>query len=63
MNIVDRSEWTKREPPLYVRWTDPVEQWADGKWYFWDEAQMDAYGPFDSQDQANSAVAEYARTL
>lgn len=33
------------------------------EWYFWDEAWMDAYGPFPSKQEAEMNCAAYAKTL
>ena len=35
----------------------------DDKWWFWDETWSDAYGPYESEADANAAVNEYARNL
>jgi hypothetical protein len=32
-------------------------------YYFWDETETAACGPFRTQDEANSALEEYAKTL
>lgn len=43
-------------------WMDPVHQGEDGFWYFWDETWSSKYGPYRTEDEANAAIVEYART-
>lgn len=35
----------------------------DDKWWFWDETWTDAYGPYDSREDADAACAKYAREM
>lgn len=54
---------------------DPhIFQWAGGRmesdlepsepgWYFWDETEAFAYGPYDDREAAVKAMGEYAETL
>ena len=45
-------------------WPDPNPVLSyGGKWYFWDECWAYCFGPFDTQHDANRAVAEYAKNL
>jgi hypothetical protein len=32
-------------------------------WYFWDEAQTDCCGPFDTVEEAESGLEIYAKTI
>lgn len=32
-------------------------------WYFWDESETFAYGPYESEDLASRAMDVYAKTI
>ena len=38
---------------------DPVHQNEDGSWWFWDEAQFDEYGPYDTERTARLEITRY----
>jgi hypothetical protein len=38
---------------------DPVEQDADGKWWFWDETWADKYGPYETKEAVHKALWTY----
>lgn len=38
---------------------DPVHQKEDGKWYFWDETWTEAYGPYETEIEANQQLDVY----
>ena len=42
---------------------NPIHQNADGKWYFWDEIWVDEIGPYETREEANTAINEYAADL
>lgn len=42
--------------------TNPVHE-KDGKWYFWDETWSDRIGPYDSEQEANKKIRDYAHFL
>lgn len=42
---------------------DPVVQGEDGNYYFWDEMWAEAYGPYESEEEARKACKRYASTL
>lgn len=42
---------------------DPVHQKEDGSWWFWDEAQFDEYGPYDSERTARLEIMRYFYTV
>lgn len=35
----------------------------NNKWYFWDEIEIEEYGPYDSKEEAEAALAHYCRML
>lgn len=35
----------------------------DGKWYFWDETELYAYGPYDTEELAKADMTEYCVQL
>jgi hypothetical protein len=35
----------------------------EGKYFFWDECEMDAHGPYNSLDDAKAACVAYAKTI
>ena len=37
--------------------------WSGPGWYFWDEAQTMAYGPYSERSTAYLALANYVQTL
>ncbi len=37
---------------------DPVREYEDG-WYFWDETWADKHGPYDTEQQARTALVIY----
>lgn len=39
----------------------PLE--PDGKWWFWNETWSDAYGPYETEEEAAKAATEYAKTI
>ena len=41
---------------------NPVHE-KDGKWYFWDETWSDRIGPYDSEQEANKKIRDYAHFL
>jgi len=43
--------------------SDPVEQFPDGKWWFWDEIWEFPHGPYDTKQEARKACLEHARRL
>lgn len=57
-----QSFYGSREPVKHSVKGDPVEQWADGKWYFWEETWAVARGPFETRDEAVAACSAYAET-
>jgi hypothetical protein len=40
----------------------PVHE-ENGKWYFWDEAWADRYGPFDTEKECRDGLEMYCATL
>jgi len=42
---------------------NPIHQNADGKWYFWDEIWVNEIGPYETREEANTAINEYAADL
>lgn len=46
--------------PLEQSSRDPVyREW--GKWYFYDETWTDTHGPFEDEEQAREALAQYCK--
>jgi hypothetical protein len=43
--------------------TEYGEPLIASKWYFWDETWVDAIGPYDSEEQARTALKEYCAQL
>ena len=37
--------------------------WNGPGWYFWDETEAHCYGPFETAEEANKKLKEYAETL
>lgn len=35
----------------------------DGKWFFWDELWANESGPYDTEEEANQALEQYAESL
>lgn len=60
-----QEDYSRREPIKQFRTYngDPVEQWADEKWYFWNEVWTDAYGPYDSEQDARDALKIYCKSI
>lgn len=40
---------------------DPVEQDADGKWWFWNEVWADKYGPYETKEEVAKALYTYCK--
>jgi len=40
---------------------DPVEQDADGKWWFWNEVWSDRYGPYETKEAVAKALYTYCK--
>jgi len=36
-------------------------KFEDGMWWFWDEIWANRYGPFETEEEAVDACAEYCR--
>lgn len=36
---------------------------VEGKYYWWDETWTVLHGPFETREEANAALSEYARQL
>ena len=38
---------------------DPVFEWEDGQWFFWDETWSQSYGPYETEWKAREALHRY----
>lgn len=38
-------------------------EWINGKWYYWDETWVTAYGPFDTEQEAREGLDKYSAQL
>jgi len=45
-----------------ARSMNPVHE-HNGKWFFWDETWTECHGPFESEEEANTACERYAREV
>lgn len=41
----------------------PVHQDSDSLWYFWDETWAYRYGPYQSKDEADTALNKYCEEV
>ena len=43
--------------------SDPVFQDGQGRWWFWDETWSWQHGPYKTEEAADEACLEYAKSL
>lgn len=60
------SEKLKASTPEPIHFINTLEAKLIGKesgWYFWDETWTDRYGPYETAQDAASALHEYGESL
>jgi len=61
--VEDATKSIEEHVPGIEEPVNPIHQNADGKWYFWDEIWVNEIGPYDTREEANTAINEYAADL
>lgn len=59
----DPQDWDFYDAMAWNIYTCQDEPVVEDKWYHWSETWADLYGPFDTEEEAEAALQEYASSL